>query len=120
MGYKLNCHTTPIGVYSLAAKHSNKKRLINMDLIPTLSNKFNYSKYRKANSNDIKIADIPRKIGSIFGRTTYNFYNKRQEIYNNMMAISQNIRMNKNEKNHENDINLTLAPVAKLKIYKDI
>ena len=37
-----------------------------------------------------------------------------------MMAISQNIRMNKNEKNHENDINLTLAPVAKLKIYKDI
>ena len=120
LGYNSNCNTDPIEVYSMAAKHSTKKRLINLDLISPLSIKFSCFKHPKTNSSDKKMLDGPYKIGSVFGRTTYNFYNKKEEVYNNLMAISQNIKMNKNEKHHENDINISLAPVAKLKIYKDI
>ena len=114
LGYNSNHLTDPVEVYSMAAKRSNKKRLINLEVVTSSSNKLTCYNYPKANSNDKKTY----KIGSVFGRTAYNFYNKKEEVYNNLTAISQN--MNKNEKYHENDINITLAPVAKLKMYKDI
>ena len=105
--------------YSLAAKKSNKRRVVNIDTEVPLSTRFKGLHYRNK-SNAILNGngkEVPCKIGAVFGRTVYTFYNKKEEKYSNLIAIKKNIKKNKSL--NANDIDFSLLPVGKIKINVD-
>ena len=61
--------------------------------------------------------DKPVKITSSFGRTDYAFYDKKEEGINNLI----NKGINNKIKNYNNkNIELSLTPVTKIKVYGNI
>ena len=116
LGYEKNMKYNYVETYSLAAKKSNKKRIVNIENETPLSTRLT-SLHIRNNSNVIfngNSKDTPCKIGSVFGRTAYTFYNKKEEKYNNLISINKNIKKNKSL--NENVFDYSLIPVAKIKI----
>ena len=114
-GFGPDFHSGIIETYNLAAKHSNNKRSVDLGSAkPLNSMKFTGFKFHRINSNERLNTEIPYKIGSAFGTTVYNEYDKKEEKYKNLSMINKNIKMNKTTTS-ENQLNISLATVAKVK-----
>ena len=118
IGYGLNNFNGKIETYCLAAEHSNNKRSVDLGTVSPLDPmRLTGFKYHKTNSNDKIDNEISHKIGSVFGSTVYNVYNKKEEKYKNLTMITKNIKMKKTP-SQDNRLNISLVPVAKIKICK--
>ena len=118
LGYEsnYNYNNETIETYSLAAKYSNNIRSVSFGESKQLNSmKFSGFKYHRTNSNDKMKGEIPYKIGSIFGRTVYYVYDQKEEKYKNLLTNNKSGKIKKSP-GIDKDLNISLVPVAKIKI----
>ena len=100
---------------------SNKKmgNIIKKPKSPVVKNVF-YQKFQMNNIlKDNLSIDIPVKITSAFGRTSYTFYDKKEDGINHLIKKGINNKLTKRIKN-ATELNMELSPVSKLKVYGNI
>lgn len=79
-----------------------------------------YQKFQMNNIlKDNLSIDIPVKITSAFGRTSYTFYDKKEDGINHLIKKGINNKLTKRIKN-ATELNIELSPVSKLKVYGNI
>ena len=63
--------------------------------------------------------DIPVKITSAFGRTSYTFYDKKEDGINHLVNKGVKNKLIKRIRN-ATELNIELSPTSKIKVYGNI
>ena len=89
---------------------------------PVIKNVFDQNYQLNLKNDKIKqnlTIDTPVKITSSFGRTSYAFYDKKEEGINNLINKGIKNKINKLKKNSF-DMDYELSPVSKIKVYGNL
>ena len=112
LGYNKNNRKTSCEVYTLATKGLHKKRKITLDCVTHVKNV--YPSYPINNIEDTRKVingEIPVKIKSVFGRTVYVLYDKKEEANNKII--------NYKNKKCNSGLEMNLLPKARIRLSND-
>ena len=113
LGYRKNNTKSPCEVYTLATKGLHKKRKITLDCITHIKNVYSssYPVNTIGDSRKMINSEIPVKIKSVFGRTGYTLYDKKEEAFNKIINIRS--------KKFNNGLEMNLMPKGKIQLSHD-
>ena len=98
---------SPLKENFITKRDKIKKNKFKNDVMNSLINSYRAKLFYKAHSPDEKneitneLLDIPKKVGQAFGRTTYTFYFRKDQINNNINKHNNNFCSSNSKRNHK-------------------